>query len=199
MSTERIIVDAQDRRRVRRQARQRAPRRCRPAIRAAMSCSARSISIGAAERMDELIADAVGKGAKVVAGGKRTGTVVEATVLDHVTPAMRIYHEESFGPVKPVDPRQRRGGGDPRRQRHRIRPVGRGLQPRHPARAARSPGASSPASATSTARPCTTRRRCRSAASKASGYGRFGGKAAIDEFTELRWITIEEPKQHYPF
>ena len=26
---------------------------------------------------------------------------------------------------------------------------------------------------------------------KASGYGRFGGKAAIDEFTELRWITIE--------
>ena len=26
---------------------------------------------------------------------------------------------------------------------------------------------------------------------KASGYGRFGGKAAIDEFTELRWITIQ--------
>ena len=26
---------------------------------------------------------------------------------------------------------------------------------------------------------------------KASGYGRFGGKAVIDEFTELRWITIE--------
>ncbi len=32
-----------------------------------------------------------------------------------------------------------------------------------------------------------------------SGYGRFGGKAAIDEFTELRWITIEDPKQAYPF
>jgi acyl-CoA reductase-like NAD-dependent aldehyde dehydrogenase len=32
-----------------------------------------------------------------------------------------------------------------------------------------------------------------------SGYGRFGGKAAINEFTELRWITIEDPKQHYPF
>ena len=60
------------------------------------------VNIGAAERMDELIADAVGKGAKVVAGGKRNGTIVEATVIDRVTPSMRIYHEESFGPVKPV-------------------------------------------------------------------------------------------------
>ena len=34
---------------------------------------------------------------------------------------------------------------------------------------------------------------------KGTGYGRFGGKAAIAEFTELRWITIEDPKQHYPF
>ena len=33
---------------------------------------------------------------------------------------------------------------------------------------------------------------------KGSGYGRFGGKAVIDAFTELRWITIEGP-QHYPF
>ena len=29
---------------------------------------------------------------------------------------------------------------------------------------------------------------------KGSGYGRFGGKAAIDEFTDLRWITIEDPQ-----
>jgi vanillin dehydrogenase len=33
---------------------------------------------------------------------------------------------------------------------------------------------------------------------KSSGYGRFGGKAVIDEFTDLRWITIEGPQQ-YPF
>ena len=44
------------------------------------------ISSQSAEKMDGLIADAVKKGAKLVAGGKRTGTVVEATVLDHVTP-----------------------------------------------------------------------------------------------------------------
>ena len=60
------------------------------------------ISLQAAEKMEALIADAVAKGATLVAGGKRTGTVVEATVLDHVTPGMRIYSEESFGPVKPI-------------------------------------------------------------------------------------------------
>ena len=34
---------------------------------------------------------------------------------------------------------------------------------------------------------------------KASGYGRFGGKAAIDAFTELRWVSIEDAGQAYPF
>jgi acyl-CoA reductase-like NAD-dependent aldehyde dehydrogenase len=33
---------------------------------------------------------------------------------------------------------------------------------------------------------------------KASGYGRFGGRAAINEFTELRWITIETEPHRYP-
>ena len=34
---------------------------------------------------------------------------------------------------------------------------------------------------------------------KGSGYGRFGGKAGIAEFTELRWITIQTTPRHYPF
>ena len=33
---------------------------------------------------------------------------------------------------------------------------------------------------------------------KESGYGRFGGKAAIAEFTDLRWITIQTGARHYP-
>jgi benzaldehyde dehydrogenase (NAD) len=32
----------------------------------------------------------------------------------------------------------------------------------------------------------------------ASGYGRFGGKAGIDQFTELRWITVETQPGHFP-
>src|SRR5690606_11253148 len=34
---------------------------------------------------------------------------------------------------------------------------------------------------------------------KDSGYGRFGGKAGIAEFTVLRWITIQNEPRHYPF
>ena len=34
---------------------------------------------------------------------------------------------------------------------------------------------------------------------KASGYGRFGGKAVMNEFTELRWITIQTTPRRYPF
>lgn len=33
---------------------------------------------------------------------------------------------------------------------------------------------------------------------KASGFGRFGGRAALEEFTELRWITVQETARQYP-
>ncbi|CAG1019122.1 Vanillin dehydrogenase [Burkholderiaceae bacterium] len=33
---------------------------------------------------------------------------------------------------------------------------------------------------------------------KDSGYGRFDGRAVIDEFSELKWITIEPSVQQYP-
>ncbi len=34
---------------------------------------------------------------------------------------------------------------------------------------------------------------------KGSGIGRFGGKAGVAEFTELRWITVQTTPRHYPF
>jgi acyl-CoA reductase-like NAD-dependent aldehyde dehydrogenase len=34
---------------------------------------------------------------------------------------------------------------------------------------------------------------------KDSGWGRFGGQAVIDEFTELRWITVQSGSHPYPF
>ena len=46
-----------------------------------------------------LVRDSVAKGARVLTGGHANGVLMDATVLDHVTPAMRIYNEESFGPI----------------------------------------------------------------------------------------------------
>ena len=34
---------------------------------------------------------------------------------------------------------------------------------------------------------------------KASGYGRFGGQAGVDAFTDLRWISIATEAGHFPF
>ena len=33
---------------------------------------------------------------------------------------------------------------------------------------------------------------------KGSGWGRLGGRAALEEFTELRWITVQELPRQYP-
>ena len=156
------------------------------------------ISLEAAKKMEELIADAAAKGAKLVAGGRRSGTVVEATLLDRVTPAMRVYAEESFGPVKPI-----------------IRVSGE----EEAIRIANDTeyGLSSAVFSRDIQRALAVAARIETGIChingptlhdeaqmpfggvKGSGYGRFGGKAAIAEFTDLRWITIEDPAQHYPF
>ncbi|MFS8047509.1 aldehyde dehydrogenase [Rhizobium sp. BR 314] len=156
------------------------------------------ISLDAAKKMEELIADAQAKGAKLVAGGKRTGTVVEATLLDFVTPDMRVYAEESFGPVKPII---------------RVADEDEAVRVANDTEY----GLSSAIFSSDVQRALAVAARIQSGIChingptlndeaqmpfggvKGSGYGRFGGKAAIAEFTDLRWITIEDPAQHYPF
>ena len=63
------------------------------------------IEPAAIEKVEAHIADAVGKGARVVTGGKRHslgGLFFEPTVLAGVTPQMRVAREETFGPVAPL-------------------------------------------------------------------------------------------------
>lgn len=49
--------------------------------------------------LDELIEDAVSKGARLLTGGKHKGAFYEPTVLADVTQDMRVFYEECFGPV----------------------------------------------------------------------------------------------------
>jgi succinate-semialdehyde dehydrogenase/glutarate-semialdehyde dehydrogenase len=63
------------------------------------------IDMKAVEKVEEHIADAVGKGARIVTGGKRHakgGTFFEPTVLTDVKTNMKVTHEETFGPVAPL-------------------------------------------------------------------------------------------------
>lgn len=151
-----------------------------------------------AERVAELIEDAVRKGARVTAGGERDGTLIPATVLDGVTSAMRIYAEESFGPIVAV---MRVSGDD-----HALRVandteygLSAAIFSRDIARAWRL--AQSVESGICHINGSTVHDEAQMpfGGVKASGYGRFGGKAAIDEFSPLRWITVQTGPRHYPF
>jgi acyl-CoA reductase-like NAD-dependent aldehyde dehydrogenase len=140
----------------------------------------------------------VGAGAKLVAGGTRQGTILTATVLDQVTPRMRLYGEESFGPVLCVV---------------RVKGVDEAVRVAN----ASEYGLSASVFGRDVLRAFEVAKRVQSGmchingptvqdeaqvpfgGMKGSGYGRFGGKAAIDQFTDLRWITIEDARQAYPF
>ena len=151
----------------------------------------------AAQRVKSLIDDAAMKGATLVTGGRQEGVFVDPAILDNVSPAMRIYHEESFGPVASII----RVNGDDEAVSIAndteyglaaavfSRDVGRAL-----AIAQRlETGICHINSATIHDEP-----QMPFGGVKASGYGRFGGKAGIDEFTELRWITIQQGENRYP-
>jgi benzaldehyde dehydrogenase (NAD) len=149
-------------------------------------------------RVNELIDDALSKGAKLICGGKAENTLMPATLLDNVTPAMRIYSEETFAPVKAI-----------------VRVDGE-----EAAIACANDnafGLSAAVFTADTARGWRVAQRIESGIChingptvhdeaqmpfggvKASGWGRFGGRAGIDAFTDLRWITVQTMERHYPF
>jgi benzaldehyde dehydrogenase (NAD) len=150
------------------------------------------------ERLRELLADATAKGAILAAGGGGQGASMHATVVDRVTREMRLYGEESFGPIVTVV----RVDGD-------EEAIATANDTEY--------GLSAAVFSKDLARALAAARRIESGichingptvydegqmpfgGMKGSGYGRFGGKAAIAEFTELRWITVQTGPRHYPF
>lgn len=62
------------------------------------------IDQAAAQRVEAWVGEAVSQGASVLLGGRRRGSVMEATVLSQVTPAMKVSCQEVFGPVVTVTP-----------------------------------------------------------------------------------------------
>ncbi len=65
------------------------------------------IDQAAAQRVEAWIGEAVAQGGRLLLGGKRSGSVVEATVLSEVTPTMKVSCQEIFGPVVTVSPYSR--------------------------------------------------------------------------------------------
>jgi acyl-CoA reductase-like NAD-dependent aldehyde dehydrogenase len=147
--------------------------------------------------VNALIDDALGRGAEAIAGGKSDGVLMCATVIDRVTDAMNLYRDESFGPITAII--------RAKDEEDAIRLANDSEY-----------GLSAAVFTRDAARGLKVARRIRSGICHvngptvadepqmpfggvgASGYGRFGGKAGIESFTELRWITIATGPGHYP-
>lgn len=156
------------------------------------------INARAAERVAGLVADAVEKGATVLhGGGPARGTFYPATVLDNVTPDMRIYSEEVFGPVATI---------------FRVDTVDQAVDLANDT----AYGLSSAVYTENATRGLAVARRLRhgnvhindhSVADepqapvggvKDSGFGHFGSDWGAEFFTETRWITIADRHSIYP-
>jgi len=149
-------------------------------------------------RINALIEDAISKGANLVAGGNADGAAMPATIVDNVRPDMAIYDTETFGPITTVV---------------RVSGVEEAIQVANDTEY----GLAAAVFGRDTSRAfqvatridaghvhvngSTVQNEAQSpyGGMKASGYGRFDGRAVINEFTELKWITIEQSDQAYPF
>ncbi|MDP9292870.1 MAG: aldehyde dehydrogenase [Actinomycetota bacterium] len=155
------------------------------------------ITDGARERIMELIEDARSKGAEVLAGGEADGNLITPTVLAGVTPEMRIYGEESFGPVVAIVPVEGvdeavRVAND---TEYGLAAAVFGEDVDAAMQVARriESGICHINSSTVHDEP-----QMPFGGVKSSGWGRFGGRAALEEFTELRWMTVQQTSRHYP-
>lgn len=148
-------------------------------------------------RINEMIEDAVEKGAELVLGGPADGAAMPATIVDKVSPTMTIYDRETFGPITTVvrvsgveeavrvanDTEYGLAAAVFGRDTHRALQVAMKIDAGH----VHVNGAT-----------VQNEAQAPYGGMKNSGYGRFDGRAVINEFTELKWITVEPSDQQYP-
>ena len=155
------------------------------------------VNPSAVERVKGLVDDAVALGAELVTGGEPDGPLFPPTVLRGVTPAMRIYSEESFGPVVGVVPVD--GADEAVRVANDTEyGLAAAVFGRHVPTALAVARQIESGICHVNGSTVHDEPQMPFGGVKASGWGRFGGKAALDEFTELRWMTIQEGAWHYP-
>jgi acyl-CoA reductase-like NAD-dependent aldehyde dehydrogenase len=145
-------------------------------------------------RVDE----AVQKGAKVLAGGDVVGTCVQATVLADVPADAEFAQRETFGPVLGVEVVS---SADEAVERANATSYGlsAGILTTDVDRGLALAQRIEAGIVHVNDQPVGDEPQMPFGGVKDSGWGRFGGQAAMDEFTELRWITVQSGSHPYPF
>jgi acyl-CoA reductase-like NAD-dependent aldehyde dehydrogenase len=150
------------------------------------------------DKLHKQVEEAITQGARLVCGGKYEGRCYYPTVLTDVTPDMNIAREETFGPVAPIIT---------------VEDADEAVRVANDSRFGLSAGVITG----DFQKGLDVAERLESGmvhindstihdepqvpfgGMKESGYGRHGGRAAIEEFTELRWISVQRTPRQYPF
>jgi acyl-CoA reductase-like NAD-dependent aldehyde dehydrogenase len=150
------------------------------------------------DRVQHLVKEAVAAGAKVLTGGEAKGTIMKGIVVDHVTPSMTLFREESFGPQVSIT-RVKSPEEAVKLANDTEYGLSAAIFSRDIARALELAKKIDTGICHINGPTVQDEAQMPFGGVKGSGYGRFGGKAGIAEFTELRWITIQTSPRHYPF
>ena len=149
-------------------------------------------------KIDAHVQDAVAKGAKLVTGGTYQDRLYQPTLLTDITPDMKIYYEETFGPVASVitvenaeealkvanDTTYGLSAGVITKDLEKALFLGEGLEA----------GMVHVNDGSIDADAC-----CPFGGCKGSGHGREGGRYSVEELTEIKWLTIQKNKRQLPF
>jgi acyl-CoA reductase-like NAD-dependent aldehyde dehydrogenase len=146
-------------------------------------------------RVDE----AVKKGAKVLAGGEEGGNnTYRATVLTNVPEDCEFAKRETFGPVLAVEVVE---NADQAVERANATTYGlsAGIITSDTDRGLALAQRIDAGIVHVNDQPVGDEPQMPFGGVKESGWGRFGGQAAMEEFTELRWVTVQSEPHPYPF
>ena len=148
--------------------------------------------------MKRRVDDAVAKGARVLAGGEAVGPCFQATVLADVPADSELAQEETFGPVLAVEVV---GSADEAVERANATSYGlsAGIITNDPDKGFALAQRLESGIVHVNDQPVGDEPQMPFGGVKDSGWGRFGGQAVIDEFTELRWITVQSGTHPFPF
>jgi len=155
------------------------------------------VSEQAVRSVAALVDDARALGARLPLGFHSDGAILQPVIVDGIAPGMKLYREESFGPVVTVA---------------RVKDDEAAIAMANDS----DYGLSAAVFSRDVSRALNVAQRIESGIChingptvhdeaqmpfggvKSSGYGRFGSKASVAEFTELRWITVQNAPRHYP-
>ncbi|MDX6537779.1 MAG: hypothetical protein QOD37_2120 [Gaiellales bacterium] len=152
----------------------------------------------ALELIKRRVDDAVAQGAKVLAGGGADGPCYRATLLGDVPPDSEFAQNETFGPVAAVEIVD---NADEAVARANASAYGlsSGIITQDAERGMALAGRIDAGIVHVNDQPVGDEPQMPFGGVKDSGFGRFGGTAVVDEFTELRWVTVQRGSHPFPF